>query len=141
MNRIIPFLLLFSFLQADHISDTAQSLGYQTSFSMALEKAQSENKLLMMVIVTNYCPWCRKFESTTLKNPSIVKTITKDFIPLLINKDSPLYPQGYKVPGVPSVFFIDPSSKITLWRSFGYKTSSEFSKVLHIAKERSASSL
>jgi len=141
MKRLITFLLLLTFLSADHISDIALSLGYQTKFTTALQKAKNENKLLMMVVVSNYCPWCRKFESTTLQNSNISKAIKKDFIPLLINKDSAVYPQGYKVPGVPSVFFINPTNETTLWRSFGYKTSSEFTKTLSTAKQRFAPSL
>lgn len=57
------------------------------NFDQALEKAQLENKLLFIDIGSSFCAICKTIDNTIFKNPNVIKTIDKYYIPLKINYD------------------------------------------------------
>ena len=78
-----PFILLFvllSFLYSAQIDEFANGVGYLRSYNMALESAKKEQKLIMLLVVSDYCPWCKKFESVYIK-----ESLANSFTLLLVN--------------------------------------------------------
>ena len=63
--RILSLLLIF-ILTLCASPKAAKELGYHSDYAKALTVAKKETKPLMLVIVTSYCPWCRKFERKSL---------------------------------------------------------------------------
>jgi hypothetical protein len=128
-------ILLFSalLLSASDIADFAQKMQYETVYETAKARALKENKPLMMVMVTHYCPWCRKFERRTLEKSSVNTIVQKNFVPLIVNREAKLYPKQFFTPRIPVVFFIDPKKESHFWESIGYKTISEFSSQIRSA--------
>jgi len=59
----------------------AQSLNWvNTNLDKALETAKKENKILMVYIEAEHCPWCIKMRTTTLSDKDVVRNLNKDYI-------------------------------------------------------------
>ena len=108
-------------------------MNYEVSYEKALEKAQKQNKPIMMMIGQTDCPYCNKFEQKTLTRKSIHKKVVKNFIPLSVLRDKDIYPKQFKDIGVPTVLFINPKEQKTFYKSFGYKSKRDYKTELDTA--------
>ena len=133
--RIVLLLLTLSVLLFA-TEDTAEKLGYYSDYATALSVAQKEKKPLMLVVVTSYCPWCRKFERKSLAAPNISAKVYSRFVAVIVdrNKDAATFPKQFQTPRIPSVFYIDPKSAKAYWETVGYLNKKEFSEALDDAK-------
>ena len=114
----------------------AQELGYHSDYQKAVAIATKEQKPIMLVVVTSYCPWCRKFERKTLASEAIATTVHSKYVPVIVdrNKDAEKFPKKFQTPRIPTVFFIDPNNKMEFWETIGYVKKSEFSDALKEAE-------
>ncbi len=126
----VLMLTLFASPQA------AQELGYHSDYQKALALAKKEQKPLMLVVVTSYCPWCRKFEQKTLSSETIASTVKAKFVAVIVdrNKDAGSFPKEFQTPRIPTVFFIDPKDATEFWETIGYVKKSEFADALKEAE-------
>jgi thioredoxin-related protein len=139
------FILLFSFvftLFSAEIDEFATNMGYLRDYSQALKVAQKENKPLMLVMVGDYCPWCRKFERKTLQREAVAMSVNKNFIALIVdrNLDKDKYPKELYAKRIPTVYFIEPKNGNTIFESLGYVKQDEFQATLTDAMEEFAGS-
>ena len=130
---LILFLLLLS-LHAS--SQNAQKLGYYSNYKEALAVAKEKDKPLMLIVVTSYCPWCRKFERKSLSSEKVATYIKKYFIPVIVdrNKDAEHFPSLYQTPRIPTVFYIDAHTEKVYWETVGYLNRSDMSEAVEDAK-------
>ena len=135
-NVMRIFSLLFILTLTLSASDLIKSLGYYTDYTQAVVAAKTENKPLMLVVVTSYCPWCRKFERKTLSAKPIAATVKKSYIAVIVdrNKDSGSFPQRFQTPRIPTVFFIDANSGKEYWETIGYLNKNDFTDALKEAQ-------
>lgn len=124
-------------LYSAKIDDFAKKANYERDYQSALIKAKKENKMLMLLVVADYCPWCKKFEKKILLNKSVSDMVQKNFIPVVIDKikERGLYPDKYNTPLIPTVYFIDPSNENTLHNTVAYMTKKEYKKNMQQAIE------
>jgi thioredoxin-related protein len=130
------FSLLFVVILTLYASpEAAKELGYHSDYNKALRIAKQENKPLMLVVVTSYCPWCRKFERKTLASKTVAPVIKSTYIPVIVdrNNDAESFPKQYQTPRIPTVFFIDPNDEKEYWESIGYLNRKVFSEALNDA--------
>lgn len=134
--RIVSLLFIL-FLTLSASPEAAKELGYYSDYNTALAVAKKENKSVMLVVVTSYCPWCRKFERKTLGSSSIAPLIKSTYVPVIVdrNKDAAAFPKRFQTPRIPTVFFIDPNDGIAYWESIGYLNKKEFSEALNDAQK------
>lgn len=66
MKKMVLLIALITTLFAEGYKDFAKEMAYETKYETALQRAKKENKNLMVLMVTNYCPWCSKFEKKLL---------------------------------------------------------------------------
>mgnify|MGYP003959340539 FL=1 len=111
MRLILLALLSTLLLSASDIANFAKEMQYETVYDVAKARAIKEKKPIMLVMVTHYCPWCRKFERRTLKKESINKRIHKEFIPLILNREAKKYPKQFYTPRIPVTFFVNAQSE------------------------------
>lgn len=123
---LLLITLLFSFNLYGASAKFAKKMGYELTYKQALKKAQDMNKPIMMVISTKTCPWCRKLENQTLKKSMVHNIVSKNFVPVTLNRGDDIYPKQFKAKVVPTVFFIDPKTQKTYYKSFGYKNQQVF---------------
>ena len=132
MKFILLFFTLTLTLFSAHIDDFASNMGYAREYNTALAQAKKENKVIMLVLVGDYCPWCRKFERKTLQRATIAINIQKNFIPVIVDKnlDKEKYPEKYYTSVVPTVRFIDPKKDMQISESVGYKKRNDYELIL-----------
>lgn len=132
MKSLILILSFFLSLHAAHIDDFAIEMGYEREYTVALSKAQDQNKTIMLVVVGDTCPWCRKFERKTLSHEVVDMTIKSEFIPLIIDRkhDEGKYPDIYNAKRIPTVYFIDPKKETQIYESMGYVKVKDYIKLL-----------
>jgi len=128
MKIFIILVTLFFSLYGAHIDNFAQEVSYERDYQTALKKAKNENKMLMLVLVGDYCPWCKKFERKTLKSSEVGAEIQKNFVPLVLDKykDKENYPKAFYAPVIPAVYFIDPITQKSLLETVAYMKKAEF---------------
>lgn len=132
MKSLILILSFFLSLNAAHIDDFASEMGYERDYTIALSKAQDQNKTIMLVVVGDTCPWCRKFERKTLSHEVVDMTIKADFIPLIIDRkhDEGKYPDIYNAKRIPTVYFLNPKKETQIYESMGYVKVKDYIKLL-----------
>lgn len=115
-------------MYAAQIDEFASEVNYLRDYKTAVKTAKEQNKMVMLVVVGDYCPWCKKFERKTLKSSEVMAKVSKDFIPLVIDKfkDKGAYPESFYPPLIPAVFFIDPQSEKPLLDTVAYMKKAEF---------------
>lgn len=128
MKILILLLTFFSFIHAAQIDEFAAEVHYLRNYEMAIKTAKEKNKLVMLVMVGDYCPWCKKFERKTLKDQAIMTKINENFVGLIIDKykDKGKYPEEYSTPPIPAVFFINPNNQKSLYETVAYMKPDEF---------------
>ncbi|MDY0116445.1 MAG: thioredoxin family protein [Sulfurimonadaceae bacterium] len=132
MKFLALLFTLFLSLGAAHIDDFAQEMGYERDYATALALAKDQNKTLMLVVVGDTCPWCRKFERKTLMQEVVDMTVKADFIPLIIDRkhDEGTYPEIYNALRIPTVYFISETSEKQVYESMGYVKIKDYIKLL-----------
>jgi hypothetical protein len=110
----------------------AKALGYETSYEKAVQKAHHLQKDIMLVLVANYCPWCRKFEQRVLLKKEVNEQVQKNYIPLILNKEKDSFPQEYNQAFSPIVYFLDHKSLKSYKTIAGYNNREDF--LYHIKK-------
>lgn len=143
MKTLLILLLLNLTLFGAKIDDFAEEMSFERDYSSALSKAKKENKLLVMVLSSDYCPWCRKFEHKTLQSGIVKKTLYSNFIGLIVDKkyDEKSYPPRFKTHYTPAVYLINPQDESVLKESIGYTKKKEFLHILNESNELFKSTL
>ena len=125
-NYILLLTILFTFNLYGGSQRLVKKMNYEITYEKALKKAQELNKPILMVVGQEGCPWCMKFEVKTLTKKSINSIIQKNFIPLSVLRYKDLFPKEFEPKGVPTVFFIEPKEQKAFYKSFGYKSKSDY---------------
>lgn len=104
----------------------AASLGYETNYDSAVAKAKREHKNVMLVLVANYCPWCRKFEELVLRKEEVNVLVHQKYVPVILNKEKDAFPPKFNIAFTPVVHFIDPATQTGYHTVAGYNSREEF---------------
>jgi len=112
----------------------AQSLGYETDFAKAVSLAKKQHKKVMLVLVANYCPWCRKFEELVLRKTDVNALVHEKFVPVILNKEKDAFPAELNISFTPVVHFVDPDTLKSYHTVAGYNSREEFLHWLATAK-------
>ncbi len=130
IKHLILTSLLFT-LSFASMDSFAKKNNYFTNYKEAKEKSLQTNKPMMLVVVTNTCPWCEKLEKQTLSKNIIKKFVAENFVPVILNRDEAQYPiNKFVAKVVPTVFFIDSKKETTIDNSYGYKSTKKFLTIL-----------
>lgn len=113
MRYFILMLLFVTVLFGD-------SLGWTNNYEKALVSAKAQNKLVYILVTSDYCQWCKKFEATTLQDKDIQKRLYSEFITVHLSRQRDEVPKQFKTSPVPRHYFTDANGKI-LYSSLGYR--------------------
>lgn len=128
MKIVLVLFVLISSLWAARIDEFAQETSYYRNYYTALDVAKKENKVIMLVLVADFCPWCKKFERKSLQNEEVNKLVKKDFIPVIVDnyRDKDLYPSELYTKRLPAIYFINPKSGHVFNKSSLYVKKDDF---------------
>jgi len=116
------------------LSEIAKRIKFNTNYKNSIELGKKENKLIMMVIVSERCKWCKKIENSL--NSFMIRENNR-FIKLIVAKHEigTEYPNKFTSPIIPIIYYIDPYTEKYVWQSIGFKTKSKISKDMKMALE------
>lgn len=114
----------------------AKELAYETNYKKALSRAKKEKKNVMLVLVSNYCPWCRKFEQRVLLKQEVNKIVQNNYIPLIINKEKEPFPKELNMSFTPIVHFISHKTSKKYQTVVGYNNKDEFLYLIKHDKQK-----
>lgn len=108
----------------------AAEMKYEINYDDALKRAKKEQKNIMLVLVSNYCPWCRKFEQRVLLKEEVNAIIQKNYIPVILNREKDPFPKEFDIGFTPIVHFIDHKTQKSYKNVVGYNNKDEFTYIL-----------
>ena len=108
----------------------ASEMKYDTNYDEAVKKSKKLQKNIMLVLVSNYCPWCRKFEHRVLLKNEVNDLIQKNYIPLILNKEKDPFPKEFDTGFTPIIHFIDYKTQKSYKNIIGYNNKDEFTYIL-----------
>lgn len=128
MKILITLLITLTLAFAAEIDEFASEVNYLRDYKSAVKSAREQNKMIMLVVVGDYCPWCKKFERKTLKSSEVMAQTKENFVGLVIDKykDRGNYPEAFFSPLIPAVFFVDPASEKSLLETVAYMKKDDF---------------
>ena len=130
MKKSLLLVTLCTLVFAQSYQEFAQQNSYELEYKTAIAKAKSQEKELMLLLVTNYCPWCKKYEQLTLSNKDINAKIHSRYVPLIINREERNFPIQFDSTTVPVVYFVSPKDEKIKESVRGYQTKEEMKALL-----------
>jgi len=128
--KMMLSIILGTVLIANANLASAASIPWQSYSNNAFTKAKAQNKRVLVYVGSASCHWCAKMNSETFHSPTIIKIISKKFIPVAVDMVSdPSISYKYGVRGTPTFIILD-SSNEEISRLVGYQTTSEFQSYL-----------
>ena len=104
-------------------------------YDLGLQKAKLENKLLYVLISSQKCKWCKKFENTTLNNDSIKDRLSKEFVVVELILEHDTIDERFKTAPIPRHYFLDLNSNI-IYEALGYRDNVLFNSFMNNAQNR-----
>ncbi len=114
------------------------------TLDQAKQKAQQDNKLLLIDFTASWCPPCKKMEASTWKDEAVKSWITENAIAVQVDTDEDRKAAlEFRITGLPTLVLFTPASgRNEFARQDGYIDSSELLQWLEGAKSgKSADSL
>lgn len=136
MRKILLTLLLTCSLFAAEIDEFAKEMNFYRDYDLALQEAKETDRPLMLIIVADYCPWCRKLERRTLASKEIKARLNEVVSVIMDQKyDANRFPKMFLTPRKPTVFFINSNTGEHFYESIGYVKKDEFADTLDEVKK------
>ena len=86
---------------------------WEKDLPAAIERAQSEGKLVLVNFYADWCVWCKRLESTTLRDAKVAALLSDRVVPvnLDVDGDGRELSNQYRVDGLPTVLVLDASGR------------------------------
>ena len=117
MKYIMIILALSLSLMAADAAKAAKELGVYNNYFTALQKAKSENKLMVLAVVWDPCRACDKLAKETLADTQ-VKSRLKNYVTVILDYKDKM-PEEFHIKMAPKIFYIDPKTEKSVWESMG----------------------
>ncbi len=128
MKTFLLLFVLISSLWSAKIDEFANKYSYYRAYDLALSIAKKEDKMVMLVMVADFCPWCKKFERKTLQNELVSKLVKQHFIPVIVDnyRDEGSYPKELSTSRLPTTYIIDSKTQKVIQKSTLYVNKNDF---------------
>ncbi len=98
----------------------SMDLGWSDDYKQTLKNAQKSGKLVYVLITSDNCKWCRKFEKTTLQDKEIQKRLYSEFEVVHLSRERDFIPENFETAPIPRHYFVDAKGTI-LYNSLGHR--------------------
>lgn len=133
MKKIIAlFLFLTMFVFGD---DIIKEYGYLNNYEIALKKAKEEKKDIVLVLVSDYCPWCDRLKKEVLSLEYTTELLQEYYIPLILNNSVDMYPDKFSSRIVPAIHFISYKDESIIETVVGFNNNYRFYEIIEKNKK------
>lgn len=94
------------------LSLNGAEIDWAHSYAEAQERANKEQKNILLLITTESCRWCRRLESTTLKDEDVVKRINAEYVAVHVTRGKDEYPEDLVARRVPMSYFLKADGEV-----------------------------
>ena len=103
------------------------TLKWEKDISVALERARNEGKPVLVNFYAEWCVWCKRLESTTLRDAKVASVLDQKVVPLSLDVDAwgKELSNEYGVHDLPTIVVLDAEGK-ELGRIPGYMPPDSF---------------
>lgn len=108
---------------------------WASSYAAALELAKKNKKNVYMLITSDDCRWCRKFENTTLQEEATIARLHSKYILLHVNRDRDIFPEHFIRKGVPRHYVLSENGSV-IYTFLGYWNHEDFFSFMNEAEQR-----
>ena len=100
---------------------------WESDMPSALERARNEGKPVLVNFYADWCVWCKRLETTTLKDAKVASVLQNKVVPLSLNVegDGKELSNEYEVDGLPTIIVLDAAGR-ELGRIPGYMPPDSF---------------
>lgn len=129
MKHIIISILFLSSL-------VASELNWSNDYKKALQIAKKEKKDIYVLVTSDSCRWCRKFENTTLQDEKVLELLKLKYVLVHADRDRDFLPKNFNTKSVPRHYFVTSEEQI-IFTFLGYWEELDFKSYLRdVDKER-----
>jgi thioredoxin-related protein len=94
------------------LSGLAFGVEWAEGFDAAVKQAAKEHKIVMVMVVSQECRWCKKMKHRTLSDERVEQKL-KQFVSVqVMEDDTNVMKQLPQINGVPTIFFMRPEGKV-----------------------------
>jgi len=90
----------------------AGEIVWQKDITAAFEKAQKENKVVMVMVGGEHCKWCEKMQIKTLSEESVSEKLEPYIMVKVMQEDAEAVKDLPAISGVPTIFFLKADKKV-----------------------------
>jgi len=90
----------------------AGEIVWQKDITAAFEKAQKENKVVMVMVEGEHCKWCEKMKLRTLSEESVSERLEPYIMVKVMREDAEAVKDLPAINGVPTIFFLKADKKM-----------------------------
>jgi thioredoxin-related protein len=117
---------------------SAQEVQWRYDYTAARREAKEKQRPIVMDFGTSNCFWCKKLDASTFRDPSVVRQLNEQFIPVKIDAErEPGLVQSLRIQSYPTLVFAAPDGRI-LGSHVGFVEVARFSQQLNRALKESA---